>query len=82
MAIVIEQYETVTDGIPDAETFLGGVASGAAFNAKTNYIVVTSDSADLIAIGKDGSEGTPAISVLATPRIFKVPNGVGWACTI
>lgn len=90
MALTIEQYSGLgrdSNGqlvpIPDAGSFISVIASGVVFNANTAYIVVTSDADDLIAIGPDGSEGTPSIPVAAgVPRPFCVPRGQGWACTI
>ena len=90
MALTIEQYSALgrdTNGqlvpIPNAEAFISVIASGVVFNANTSFIVVTSDADDLIAIGLDGSEGTPSIPVATNvPRPFTVPRGKGWACTI
>jgi chemotaxis signal transduction protein len=90
MALTVEQYSRLaTDAngtiipIPDAESFLGVAASGEALNAKCSYVIVTSDADDLIAIGLDGSEGTPAIPVKdGVPRPFRVPLNAGWAVTV
>jgi len=90
MAIDVEMYaQLATDAngtiipIPDAESFLGVAASGEALNANCSYVIVTSDADDDIAIGPDGSEGTPAIPLKdGIPRPFRVPRGAGWAVTI
>lgn len=90
MALTVEMYSQLSrDGngtlipIPDAGSFLGVVGSGDALNSNCSYVIVTSDADDLIAIGLDGSEGTPSIPVfLNTPRPFRVPRGAGWAVTI
>lgn len=90
MALTVEQYSRLSADsngnlipIPDAESFLGVAASGEALNAKTSYVIVTSDADDLIAIGPDGSEGTPSIPVFTNvPRPFRVPINAGWAVTV
>lgn len=90
MAITVEQYAALgvdANGnllpVPDAESYLGVVAAGDPFNDMTNYIVVTSDADDLCAIGPDGSEGTPSISLtLGVQRVFRVPRNAGWAIVI
>lgn len=90
MTITVEMYSQLSrDGngtlvpIPDAGSFLGVVGSSGLLNANCSYVIVTSDADDLIAIGPDGSEGTPSIPVFQNvPRPFRVPRGAGWAVAI
>lgn len=90
MALTVEMYSRLAGDangtivpVPDAGSFLGVVNEGDALHANCGYVIVTSDADDLIAIGPDGSEGTPSIPVAQNvPRPFRVPRGAGWAVAI
>lgn len=90
MALTVEMYSRLAGDangtivpFPDSGSFLGVAASGEALHANCGYVIVTSDADDLIAIGLDGSEGTPSIPVFQNvPRPFRVPRGAGWAVTV
>lgn len=91
MTITVEMYskmgsDTMTTPvpIPDAESYLGNLASpGTAFHPDCRYIGVSTSEDDLVAIGPDGSEGTPALPVYTGEvRWWSVPRGGIWSIVI
>ena len=91
MTITVEMYSTAGKDsrntpveVPSAEGFLGMLASpGTAFHPDCSLIGVGTSEDDLVAIGPDGSEGTPSIPVYAgTIRFWTVPRGQGWSIVI
>lgn len=92
MALTVEMYgRAARDSMgsekemPDAETYLGILATPgtSTFHPDCTLIGVTSDADDLVAIGPQGSEGTPEIPVFTNvTRWWGVPRNKGWSITI
>lgn len=91
MTITVEMYSKMSSDtmgtimpIPDAESFLGVLASpGTAFHPNCKYIGVTTSEDDLVAIGPDGNEGTPSLPVYTGDiRWWTVPRGGIWSIVI